>query len=361
MNRIKVLQIIAGLGAGGAERLVLDISSRLNPEKFDVQILSILNDLSGVTIFHSADVPIMVIPFKNQSKIKALFQVCKLLNRIKPDIIHAHMFHALIVGLSANFFRRNKARFCFTSHNYQHRLFFRLVAKTTKYFRDADVIFAGNQHPSLNSQKVVVIPNGTICAKNASPREPWSPSGPIKLLSIGRLEVQKNPLGLIHAFSNISNSNVSLDFAGDGSLRAEAESLVIKLGLQDQIRFLGIVSDVRSLLRGANIYVLYSKYEGMPLVLLEAGAEAMPVISTPVGQVPDMVGNNSLGWVAEENIFVETLRSIINSPAEALRRGAEFHAYVYKHLSIDTCRKAHEDLYCELVAQQNNTQPVYNV
>jgi glycosyltransferase involved in cell wall biosynthesis len=113
---------------------------------------------------------------------------------------------------------------------------------------------------------------------------------------------------------------------------------------------LGVRADVRKLMRQAHILVMHSVSEGMPMVLLEAGAEAMPVVVTPAGSIPSIVDENR-GWITNHATFSEVLARAIANPIESIRRGVELHHFIHTHHSIAVAAAAHLSLYTRLAGR----------
>ena len=132
------------------------------------------------------------------------------------------------------------------------------------------------------------------------------------ILHIGRFSEQKNHVGLIHAFQKVLKvyPNAILKLAGDGELRPEMEKLTVQLGISSNVYFLGIQSDVFDLLHHADIFILPSSYEGVPMTLIEAMGTGSPIIATNVGGVPDML-TDGLNAILVHNDTDEIAESMI--------------------------------------------------
>lgn len=117
------------------------------------------------------------------------------------------------------------------------------------------------------------------------------------IISVGRLEKQKNHKLLINAFSMIESSfpNDKLRIYGNGSMLEELELYAKSLGLGDKVKFMGNVSNIQNKINKAKLFVLSSDYEGMPNALMEAMTMGIPCISTdcPCGGARALLGENS--------------------------------------------------------------------
>ena len=147
-------------------------------------------------------------------------------------------------------------------------------------------------------------------------------------LFVGRLRLRKGVEVLLEAVARLREEAVRVDveIAGDGERRAELEARRDRLGLGDQVRFLGRLgaADVGRKLAGARALVVPSLYEGMPLVILEAMSHATPVIASAVSGIPEVVLDGETGWLVPSRDVValsQALAEAWGSPAECQRRG----------------------------------------
>jgi glycosyltransferase involved in cell wall biosynthesis len=145
----------------------------------------------------------------------------------------------------------------------------------------------------------------------------------------------------------LDDPKFSLDFVGDGPMLQTAISLADKLRLTDRVRFCGLCSDIRERLRNADIFVMHSKYEGMPMALLEAGAEAMPVLSTPASGSVISLLENGRGWIAPPEQFAATIKKISLQPSFAIDTGKQLYNFVKDYHSIGSITRLHEKIYIE--------------
>lgn len=154
--------------------------------------------------------------------------------------------------------------------------------------------------------------------------EPPACSRPV-VLAAGRLSFEKGFDVLLDAIAQLRDEGVTVDvlIAGDGPedrrLRTQSEAL----GLQKSVRFLGFVKEMGPLFAMANLLVLPSRTEGLPLVLLEAMAAEVPVVATNVGQVPEVLVEGRCGLAVPPESAAElskALRATIEEPGHARRR-----------------------------------------
>lgn len=343
----RIVHIVTGLGLGGAERSVIELSNVLVELGWDATIIGL--DESTEVLEYAPDVLVPVVSMglrpRPVSVLKGLPALWRLLSKLKPAVVHAHMFHALWPALLWKLFHR-RVRIVFTSHNARHAGIRGFLLRATRAWRDCDVIFQTGQHSHLNARVVRVIPNGIrpiVSTVRTGPRH-----GAWIAISVGRLTEAKAPVRLVEQFAKVARDDLELWLVGDGELRNGVEKAIARLKLDRRVKLLGVRRDIQALLEQAHLFVLGSSWEGMPLAIIEAGASALPVLATPVGSIPEMLADEC-GYVAQTSDFARTIESILADYGEALRRGEKFRAKTIDLYSVDSAAKAHAELYEALI------------
>jgi len=143
------------------------------------------------------------------------------------------------------------------------------------------------------------------------------------LLFVGRLDRQKDPLLLLDAFARCaaSDSGLHLVIVGDGALRSEVEDGIVSRGLSKRVTLLGVLgaATIAGWLRAADLLVLSSAYEGMPIAVLEALACGLPVASTDVGEIRRVVSDGSTGRIAATHDAIGLGKALCLSLADTAR------------------------------------------
>lgn len=346
-NQFNVLQLITGLGVGGAERVVIELASGMQKNGHNVHVVSLNNDDSLSKQYKKFLFDHKKLNTKKNivSFIKSFFILRKYIKDKKIEVVHAHMFHSLFI---ATFIKITlpQVRLVFTSHTSSGFGFIRSsFIFLFKQLRSYDVVFGENQHVGLNAKKTIIV-------KNSVKVEPLTPKDNtykgMTFLFLGRFEKPKNPVQLIDIFSKIKNKDARLLLAGDGSLKNEVTQQVKLKGLEERVTFLGVVNNVQALLAKVDCLILPSLWEGLPMVLLEAGANGLPVISTPVGSVPELL-TNKCGYLSDLDSFSEALDYLCNNEEEAISYGKNLHNKIKLEYSLDAMVNKHQQLYESLI------------
>ncbi len=348
-NVISVLQLISGLGVGGAERVVMELAGQLAAQGFKSIVVALSADGALLEQYPQLNFSMHFVGMKRNpwSFIKALNNLSRIVREEQVDVIHAHMFHAVILGALCKVLHP-QLKLVFTSHSAKGFSKLRqALIRFCRASRNADVIFVEGQHNEMNAGNTVVIPNGVLVhsRKSAAPVE--KKVRPI-FLFVGRLEPVKDPLALIRAFAAMSNKNCELWMVGDGVLRSTVEQEIKTLGISDRVRLMGIRKDVPELLRQVDCFVMSSRWEGLPMSMLEAGAEGLPVVSPPVGAIPALLGDDC-GYLVDVSELHKALDYVVDNFPDAAVRGERLRQKVVNAYSLDHMCSAHADLYRVLI------------
>jgi glycosyltransferase involved in cell wall biosynthesis len=181
------------------------------------------------------------------------------------------------------------------------------------------------------ARRVSLVPNG-YDPEEFQAVDPYSHPRPY-VLALGRLEIQKGFDVLIEALARLANPAADLLIAGEGAERGELEALARARGIADRVHFLG-TTDRRTtvaLLRSAAVVCCPSRFEGLPLVAIEAFAAGRPVVATNVNGIPELVRHEETGVVVPPDdppALAAALARVLAAPGEALSWAARGRADV---------------------------------
>lgn len=184
---------------------------------------------------------------------------------------------------------------------------------------------------------VVVIP---IAAPESIPQQDTSaPPFPFTLLAVSRLESEKRVADLLRVLVEVRKRypETGLVIAGDGRERESLRALVRVLGISSHVRFLGSRSDVRGLMRAAHVFVQASAYEGYGVTFVEAGCASLPIVTTDVGIVGDVLLPNVHVLTAHVGDVMQLARhitSLIEDNALRTSLSLAAHQAVTEHLAL---------------------------
>jgi glycosyltransferase involved in cell wall biosynthesis len=198
----------------------------------------------------------------------------------------------------------------------------------------------------IQNRRVITIPNGVALpsATNRDKKEIRQALGiSIKknfLISVGRLTTQKAHAVLVQAMTIVVRQypDVVLCIAGDGPLRRELEEQISSLNLNEYVKLLGERDDVADLLAAADIFVLPSRSEGLPIALLEAMAAGLAVIASRIGGIEEVISDGIGGLLVPVDDYVElayTISRLVSDPPIRLNLGKSARQVVEKSYTLD--------------------------
>lgn len=173
--------------------------------------------------------------------------------------------------------------------------------------------------------------------------------------TVGHLREEKNQVRLLNAFAALSaHRPARLLVLGDGPLRVALVRTVQELGLVDRVVFTGVVNDTSAHYPAMDALAMSSDTEQMPLAILEAMGMGLPVVSTDVGDVKNMVSAENQRWVTplgNDQAYVQALTDLADSPAERVRIGRANREKCACDYSFGEMVKSYLDLYREVLAE----------
>ena len=369
MKKKKILQLIDGLNIGGAEVLLVDLVRGSKEAGYDVSVgYSTYGPLEKNLV--ALEISCTRLPRLGRVDPILLLRMCQLILREKPDIVHTHLFKSDLHG-------RLAARLCgvpvviSTSHNndvWARRFplgsFYGFTAKLTD-----KVIAVSNevreyqiQYTGISPHKIIVIDNGVNVQRFAdqedaglSLRHEFQISVGTPLIGIiGRLQPQKDHENFLKAAVQIRSKLPDARFlvVGDGPLREELMAQAQTLGLGSSVIFCGIRQDIPAVMAAIDLLVISSKWEGLPVTLLEGMAACRPVVSTAVGGVPNVVADGQAALLVppEDSLaLANACLRILQDPALAQSLAQAGYERVKNQFSLDAMIGKTLNLYEELL------------
>jgi glycosyltransferase involved in cell wall biosynthesis len=336
---MKIVRVIARLNVGGPAKHVVWLSRLPAPEYKSLLVAGTVppgEDDMGYFATEMGVTPFFVPEMSREISFKdalTIWKLYKLFLREQPDIVHTHTAKAGTVGRLAGFLYRwltpnalrGRPRACRFVHTYHGHIFhsyygplktrgFLLIERLlAKLITDRIVVLSEKQRQEINERFNVgrrdqfsIVPLGLDLKVFSN----WNERGQefraefgltphhIVVGIVGRLTEIKNHelfLRAVEIFKNeFSQSDTAVRFVivGDGALRTTLERQVAALGLANDVIFIGSRKDLENVYPALDIVALTSRNEGTPLTLIEAMANARPVISTAVGGVVDLLGES---------------------------------------------------------------------
>ncbi|QLH81220.1 glycosyltransferase [Halosimplex pelagicum] len=372
-RQLTITHLSTSMGLGGADKQILSLSKELRDRGHAVGIVSIVP--GGPMADDARDAGIPTTSLGIERKVTAPFRVHRLREAIGgPDVLHSHMFHANLLGRvlrpvlptgslvstihnvyeSSDAYHRPEAP---TSRERLYRLTSRQSDLTTCVCRAAYDRYT--DLGIVSPERTEVVYNGVDADEFFPPsdgdrtlRDRHGVDDEFVWLAVGRFFEQKDYPNLVEAVDRL-DSNVAVWVVGHGERRERIRELVRRRGLGDRIEFLGVVDDVSEYMRAADGYVLPSRWEGFPIVLLEAQASGLPVVATAVGGVPELVSDGETGFLVpsdDPGALADRLDAVSTmNPEERAAMSAAGRERVTREFSIEAIADRWEAVYRSLV------------
>lgn len=362
---MRIVHVVNSLGCGGAENLVLDLSRSMRAAGHDVFIISLSDRVEYTRKLADYRLDHVSCGFSGTIYDMAALTRCLLkvrghIQAFQPDIIHSHIFMA---DLISRLLVPPQARHITTLHRdepwwLQPRLLSRLKTRVEGFSarRGSDYFIAVSERAAelaktclgLDPARVDVVMNG-IDTLAFQPRRKTA-AGPLVITHVARFYPEKAHHLIIETFKRLIGNGLSaeLRLIGDGPLRGELEQQVSRTGLGQHIRFLGIRQDVAALLQEADLFLLPSLREGLPISLLEAMATGLPCVVSDVGEMPNVIAHGSNGMVVsagDQAALADAIGALAQDTALARRLGDAARRTVERHYSIENTARSYLDVY----------------
>jgi glycosyltransferase involved in cell wall biosynthesis len=298
---IRILFILPSLTAGGAERVVLTLLRNLCRSKFDAALLIVSND--DAVLLDEVPPDIRVFELNAQRLRRGLAKIVKHLWRHKPDIVFSTLDYLNVaLGFTRPFWPRHvrliaRPTILFSADLPKHRMpsSWRAINKFVLPYIDLmvfqseameqDYCNSLNWHSGLTTVIHNPIDFSFIQKQISQPTNTGFDPTKFNFVAAGRLEEQKGFDIAIEAIALTRNANINLTVLGEGSERQALESLINKLKLQNRVNLLGYINNPYPYFAQADGFLLSSRLEGFPNVVLEALACRTAVVATPVAGI----------------------------------------------------------------------------
>jgi len=379
---MKIMMIVARLNVGGVARNVIQMADALQAVD-DVDVILVnghigadegdMQYLANGAQFEQVVLPSLGRALSPINDLKTIWQLWRLMLIHKPDVVHTHTAKAGFVGRLAAWLARIPTR-VHTFHGHVFHGYF--SPRKTQIFlwleRFSAQISTGiitlsealkrdlvDIYRVTNASKLTIIPLGlnlqplaTMPRRQGTFRQAlgFAPDVPI-IAVVGRLVPIKNHELFLHAAHELHRSNPTVRFVivGDGERRQAIEEQITVLGLNDVVTITGWVQDVQTVISDVDLVTITSHNEGTPVSLLEALAHGVPVVSTDVGGVRDLLSPELTSWIVpldDPQLLAKTWQSALSQQGDL----SSIQKHVLNTYDIQATVKQHLHLYQKKVS-----------
>lgn len=342
---MRILQIIDSLEIGGAEKMAVNYANAL-AENCDFSGLVATRKEGNLKLHLSNKVDYLFLNRKSTLDFKAIFKLRKYCKENRIDFLQAHsssFFTAFLVKLLC--FRIN---IIWHDHNGLSEFISKrksLVLKLSSFFFKGIVVVNYQLKnwaiKELNCKQVIYLANFTVVDSNQQKETVLYGNDGKKIVCVANLRFQKNHFLLIEVAKMLKESHpdwsfhlIGKDFNDDYSAKVKNEISACKL--DDNVFLYGSKNDTNAIIQQANIAILTSQSEGLPVALLEYGLNKKPVVSTSVGEIPMIIKNGENGFLVpkyEAKSFYEALTKLMENDELRHKIGANLYQTIQQNHS----------------------------
>lgn len=335
---MKIIQVIPYFCFGGAEIMCENLTYALRRMGHQVSVVSLYDAHTPISRrMEDAGVSITYLDKRLGLDVSMVPKLEKIFRKERPDVVHTHLDVIKYAVPAAKL--AGVKRCVHTVHSVAQKeaegRIQKVINKTFYRGRLATPVALSPEVQrtvldfyGLKEDDVPVIYNG-IDLSCCVPKADYATGERVELVHVGRFDAPKNHEGLLKAFARLHEAcpNTHLTMVGDGDLREPMEALAKELGIWDWVCFAGMQPNVHPYLEKADIFLLPSNYEGIPMTILEAMATGLPIVATAVGGVPDLLTDGQTGLIVpcQQTAVAEACRRLVTDPAlrKKLGRGAQ--------------------------------------
>jgi glycosyltransferase involved in cell wall biosynthesis len=389
MENPKVVSILflgSQMATGGGQEILFSQASWFNDQGYRV-IAAFFYDREGLQTQWQArcDVPLLNLQgweqgggWRNLFRLaRALARLYRLIRKERFTIVETFTHHANLLGTPVAWLAGAPVRVA--SHHgrvenfsppliYLHRQVINRGIASDLVAVSERVRRAAVEQEHIRPERITVITNG-INPQNQKPlldvekvslrRSLGIEFSELLLLTVARLKPQKGHAYLLDAIPEILKavSTARFVFAGDGPLREELQAQADSLGIEHAVRFLGVYTEIPQLLQTADVFVLPSLWEGLPVAMLEAMLAGVPVVASQVEGVEEVIQNGKNGLLVPPGDPATLSRALIQllQDRETLARlGSAGKATVVEEYTAERMCRKYEELFNEGIARRNH-------
>lgn len=368
MQKTNILQIIATLDIGGAERQLVELVKRLDKNKYNVTVCCITRGGPMEENLKKLGIEYHLLHKRFKFDFTVIFKLTRLIRQKKIDLVHTWNFTANAWGRLCAWVAGVPIIIA-SEHGTFSPVLKRqiLVDKLLSKCTDKIITVSNNfkecieRIEKIPHEKIIAIHNGIdinefgTSVNNANLKNELKIDKECPVVGIvARLDPLKDHESFLRAAEYIIKKMPEVRFliVGDGELRGKLESLAKEVGLSKKVIFTGFRRDITNILSIINVFVLCSISEALGIAVLEAMASSKPVVATNVGGIPEVVKDEETGILVppgNPEALAESITRLLKNKEEARRIGLAGRRRVEKYFDIKLKVKKVEEIYDKLI------------
>ena len=376
-SQIRVMRIIARMNVGGPAVQVSGLMRSLNAAEFEHRLFTGFCSEDEADYLDTVATDVTAVRIEGFGRrvsmggdIRAFISLVKEIRTFKPHVIHTHTAKAGFLGRLASLVSLQNSVRVHTFHGHLLTGYFGSFKRTLIVIAEKSLAFVTRQLLAVgdkvrqdlleagigSKEKFGLMPPG-LAIGNLPPKNDaltffGLKNERLQCAFIGRVTQIKRPDRFLDVVSEIKKRQISLDFfiAGDGELLEVCRERIIAENLP--VKVLGWQSNIEKVLSAADIVVLTSDNEGTPLSLIQAGMAGLPVVSTSVGSVPEVVLDGATGLITSLDVqeIADALEKLVSDIALRAQLGIAAQEFTLANFGVQRLVRDHELLYKKLLS-----------
>ena len=355
MRKKRLTIIIAGFDVGGAQNMVYEQLRHADVEQYDIRVLSVVSK-RGTWLEEKLEAMFPVTYLGHSGGRVTPWRIAQILMAIqktKPDIVHAHLSGA---GFAAMWAQLTGKPLVITIHSKPSQAFppkMQRQIKRAMRLKSTHVVAVSEDNArmvkdyyGLDDTRCSYINNG-IDLERFSRKDHEG----FTLINVARQDENKNQAALLRCFARLHREHpeTKLLLLGDGPCHEALKELATELGIDAAVTFTGNVSNTEAYYALSDLFVLCSHREAMPLSVLEAMATPMPIVSTRVGGLSDVVQDNGiLVEDHDEDVLYEAILQVYRQSPEDYQKMCDASGRIVQAYSNVEMARAYEAIYAAM-------------
>ncbi len=339
---------------GGAEHMVYELAKHIDVDQFDISIVCYMSR-KGTLLEKQVESQFSVTYLNQDGRIvpKTIFRILHAIRKTKPDVVHAHLggaaFGAIWSILSC-------CPLVITVHARPEKAFTSKIEKLVRAalgLQKTKLVAVSAENKELVKAYFGVNKEKCACVNNGIDVQQFfrQEHDGFTLINVARQDKNKNQAALIRCFAKLheKDANTKLLLLGDGDQHDILKKLAEELGVAQAVTFTGNVSNTEDYYAVSDLYVQCSFREAMPLSVLEAMAAGLPIVSTDVGGLRDVVQDNGkLVPAGDEDAMLAAIMEIYQQSNLQKTAMKEASLRIVQAYSSEGMAQAYQKIYNEL-------------
>lgn len=366
----KILYVTTSTALGGAEKTLSLIAGSLNRAEFEVSGVVSLKPVGFYgERMREAGLRVDVFGMERMPRLSDLTRLREIIEETKPDVVHAFLYTGIQLARMAKRLSAHPFKLV-TSPRAIFRFRGPLLRNIDRFLKGGDDLLVSECEASrrylieemgYRPERIVTVLNGVDpgeCAPQAGDRERVRKALGLTdkeflVGTIGRMHPQKDPEALIEAVSSLLSGHPELRaiLIGDGPLQTPLGAKLMHAGLSDKIWLVGAKPQAREWLAAMDLFVLPSRYEGLPNVVLEAMGAGLPVVATAVDGTVEVVEDRKNGLLVapgKPQELASAIQTLVEDPGLRRKLADAGRADLARRFTLARMIREYEEAYRRL-------------